>query len=322
MPSSLSVLFAGTPEFSVPALEALVASRHRVVAVYTQPDRPAGRGQQLATSAVKQSAIRHGLPVEQPATLRDQATIHRLEQWQADVMVVVAYGLILPAAVLALPRLGCLNIHASLLPRWRGAAPIHRALLAGDSQTGVTIMRMDAGLDTGPMLLERITPIASSDTSAALHDRLAAMGADALLTALDGVIDGSIAGRAQPQQGVTYAAKIRKDEALIDWSKTAIEIDRQVRAFNPWPVAETRFDGQQLRVWEANPVNETAAATPGTVVATAADGIRVATGLGILNLTRVQLAGRKAVTAAEFLNAHRLDGAVFEGSRLHGTAPR
>lgn len=303
----------------MPALDALVASRHRVAAVYTQPDRPAGRGQQLATSAVKQCAIRHGLPVEQPATLRDQATVERLQQWHADVMVVVAYGLILPAAVLALPRLGCLNIHASLLPRWRGAAPIHRAILAGDTQTGVTIMRMDAGLDTGPMLLERATPITGSDTAAALHDRLAAMGAEALLTALDGILDGSIAARPQPGQGVTYAAKIRKDEASIDWSKTAAELDRQVRAFNPWPVAETRYNGQQLRVWEANPADANSTAAPGTVVATGAEGIQVATGSGILNLTRVQLAGRKAVSAAQFLNAHPLDGTVLAGSKIDGT---
>lgn len=303
----------------MPALDALVASRHRVAAVYTQPDRPAGRGQQLATSAVKQCAIRHGLPVEQPATLRDQATVERLQQWHADVMVVVAYGLILPAAVLALPRLGCLNIHASLLPRWRGAAPIHRAILAGDTQTGVTIMRMDAGLDTGPMLLERATPITGSDTAAALHDRLAAMGAEALLTALDGILDGSIAARPQPGQGVTYAAKIRKDEASIDWSKTAAELDRQVRAFNPWPVAETRCDGQQLRVWEANVADANSTAAPGTVVATGAEGIQVATGSGILNLTRVQLAGRKAVSAAQFLNAHPLDGTVLAGSKIDGT---
>lgn len=319
MTASLSIVFAGTPDFSVPALEALVASRHRVVAVYTQPDRPAGRGQQLATSAVKQCALKQGLPVEQPATLRDQATVERLAQWNADVMVVVAYGLILPADVLALPRLGCLNIHGSLLPRWRGAAPIHRAILAGDTQTGVTIMRMDAGLDTGPMLLERVTPISSSDTAAALHDRLAVMGAEALLAALDGIIDGSIAARPQPGQGATYAAKIRKEEALIDWSKTAAELDRQVRAFNPWPVAEARCNGQQLRIWEANLVDESSMATPGEVVATGADGIRVATGSGLLNLTRVQLAGRKAVSAAEFLNAHRLDGAVLGGAGIHGT---
>jgi len=310
---SLSVVFAGTPDFSVPALEALSASRHRVLAVYTQPDRPAGRGQQLAMSAVKQCALRHGLPVEQPPTLRDQAAVERLASWNADVMVVVAYGLILPADVLAIPALGCLNIHASLLPRWRGAAPIHRALLAGDAETGVTIMCMDVGLDTGPMLLERTTPIAATDTAASLHDRLAAMGAQALLEALDRLIDGSITARPQPEDGVTYAAKIRKDEAIIDWSRSAPEIARQIRAFNPWPVAETRWNGQQLRIWEASVTDAAATAAPGTVVSAAATGIRVATGSGLLNLLRVQLAGRKAVTAAEFLNAHRIEGAVLGG---------
>lgn len=310
---SLSVVFAGTPDFSVPALEALSASRHRVLAVYTQPDRPAGRGQQLAMSAVKQCALRHGLPVEQPPTLRDQAAVERLASWNADVMVVVAYGLILPADVLAIPALGCLNIHASLLPRWRGAAPIHRALLAGDAETGVTIMRMDVGLDTGPMLLERTTPIAAADTAASLHDRLAAMGAQALLEALDRLIDGSITARPQPEGGVTYAAKIRKDEAIIDWSRSAPEIARQIRAFNPWPVAETRWNGQQLRIWEASVTDAAATAAPGTVVSAAATGIRVATGSGLLNLLRVQLAGRKAVSAAEFLNAHRIEGAVLGG---------
>lgn len=297
----------------MPALEALVASRHRVLAVYTQPDRPAGRGQQLAMSAVKQCALQHGLAVEQPVTLREPSAVDKLASYRADVMVVVAYGSILPANVLALPRIGCLNIHASLLPRWRGAAPIHRALLAGDAQTGVTLMRMDVGLDTGPMLLERVTPIAASDTAATLHDRLASMGAEALLEALDGLIDGSISPRPQPEQGVTYAAKLRKEEALIDWSRTATELDRQVRAFNPWPVAETRWNQQQLRVWEAQPTNESTSAAPGTVVAADADGIHVATGSGVLTLRRVQLAGRKAVTAAEFLNAHRIEGAFLGG---------
>jgi len=264
-------------------------------------------------SAVKQCALRHGLPVEQPPTLRDEAAVERLASWNADVMVVVAYGLILPANVLAIPSLGCFNIHASLLPRWRGAAPIHRALLAGDAETGVTIMRMDVGLDTGPMLLERTTPIAAADTAASLHDRLAAMGAQALLQALDGLIDGSIAARVQPEEGVTYAAKIRKDEAVIDWSRTAAELDRQIRAFNPWPVAETRWNGQQLRIWEAGVTDAAATAAPGTVLSADATGIRVATGSGLLNLQRVQLAGRKAVTAAEFLNAHRIEGAVLGG---------
>lgn len=308
---SLSVVFAGTPQFSVPALEALVGSRHRVAAVYTQPDRPAGRGQHLSVSAVKQCAIGHGLHVEQPATLRDPAAIQRLAAWQADVMIVVAYGLILPSTVLSIPPLGCINIHGSLLPRWRGAAPIHRALLAGDSQTGVTIMKMDAGLDTGPMLLERATPIGELDTSASVHDRLAALGAEALLQALDGILDGSLKPTPQPDAGATYAAKIRKEEAVLDWTLAAEQLDRQVRAFNPWPVAEARFNGQQLRVWESRVTGETTSASPGTVLASDASGIRVATGRGVLSLTRVQLAGRKTVTAAEFLNAHRLDGVVL-----------
>lgn len=308
---SLSIVFAGTPEFSVPALEALVASRHRVVAVYTQPDRPAGRGQQLAMSAVKQCAVRHGLPVEQPATLRDTAAVERLKSWQPDLMVVVAYGLILPAPVLQIPPLGCLNIHASLLPRWRGAAPVHRALQAGDAQTGVTIMQMDAGLDTGPMLLERITPIESTDTGSTLHDRLAQIGAEALLAAIDGLQDASITPRAQPETGATYANKLRKEEALIDWRRTSAEIDRQIRAFNPWPVAETRWNGQQLRIWQATPLSEAASAAPGTVIGGDANGIRVATGDGVIALTRIQLAGRRAVSAAEFMNAHRITGAVL-----------
>jgi methionyl-tRNA formyltransferase len=307
----LSIVFAGTPEFSVPALEALVASRHQVVAVYTQPDRPAGRGQQLTMSAVKQCALRHGLPVEQPKTLRDPATVERLASWRPDVMVVVAYGLILPADVLQIPRLGCLNIHASLLPRWRGAAPIHRALQAGDTQTGVTIMQMDVGLDTGPMLLERVTSIDPTDTGSTLHDRLAQLGAEALIAALDGVLDGSLSPRPQPETGATYASKLRKEEALIDWSKSTAEIDRQIRAFNPWPVAETRWNGQQLRIWQASPLQIQRTADPGTVIGADAGGIHVATGDGAIALTRIQLAGRRAVTAAEFRNAHRIDGTML-----------
>lgn len=305
----------------MPALEALVASRHRVVAVYTQPDRPAGRGQQMAMSAVKQCALKHAIQVEQPKTLRDPQAVERLAAWQADVMVVVAYGLILPANVLAIPPLGCLNIHASLLPRWRGAAPIHRALQAGDRETGVTIMQMDVGLDTGPMLLEQHTAISDSDTAATLHDRLAQMGATALLETLDGILAGTLQPRPQPETGATYATKLRKEEALIDWSKPAVDIDRQIRAFTPWPIAETRLNGQQLRLWESRVIAPACAApasaapatnaAPGTVIGADASGIRVATGSGVLALTRVQLAGRKAVTAAEFLNANRLDGVVF-----------
>jgi methionyl-tRNA formyltransferase len=308
---SLSIIFAGTPEFSVPALDALVASRHRVVAVYTQPDRPAGRGQQLSFGAVKQAAVKHGLPVEQPASLRNAEAVERLSSWHADLMVVVAYGLILPQSVLDVPPMGCINIHGSLLPRWRGAAPIHRAILAGDTRTGITIMQMDAGLDTGPMLLERSTKIESTDTSGTLHDRLAQIGAQAVVDAIEGVLAGEIQPKSQPAQGATYAAKIRKDEALLDWSKSAVELDRQVRAFNPWPVAQTLWEGQQLRVWEGAPLEVSTGALPGTVIAADAKGIQVATGQGVLNLTRVQLAGRKAVSAAEFLNANRIGGAVL-----------
>jgi methionyl-tRNA formyltransferase len=308
----LSIVFAGTPEFSVPALEALVRSTHRVVAVYTQPDRPAGRGQHVAMSAVKACALRHDLPVEQPATLRDAAAAARLADWSADLMVVVAYGLILPAAVLRTPRLGCVNIHASLLPRWRGAAPIQRAILAGDTQTGVTIMQMDAGLDTGPVLLEQPTAIGERETASQLHDRLALLGAQALLEALDGIAADALRPREQPSQGATYAAKIRKEEAQIDWAQAAVEIDRKVRAFNAWPIAETTWQGRQLRIWEAAPLeSDSTAARPGTVLATTAEGIDVATGTGVLRLERVQVAGRKAMSAAEFLNAHRLEGAVL-----------
>lgn len=295
----------------MPALEALIASAHRVLAVYTQPDRPAGRGQQVTMSAVKQCALRHQLAVEQPPTLKEAAAVERLAQWSADLMVVVAYGLLLPKTVLETPRLGCVNIHASLLPRWRGAAPIQRAIQAGDEETGVTIMQMDVGLDTGPMLLERVTPIGPRETAATLHDRLAALGAEAIVEAIDAIAAGTATPRAQPQEGATYAAKIRKEEATIDWTRSAIAIDRQVRAFNPWPIAETRWNGQQLRVWEASPLATQASAAPGTVIGTSPSGIDVATGDGSLQLTRVQAAGRKAMSVADFLKAHRLEGAVL-----------
>ena len=295
----------------MPALEALLGSSHRVVAVYTQPDRPAGRGQQVAASAVKQCAVRHALPVEQPATLREPAAVERLQRWSADVMVVAAYGLLLPQSILQTPRLGCINIHASLLPRWRGAAPIQRAIAAGDAESGVTIMQMEAGLDTGPMLLARTVPIGARETAATLHDRLATLGAEALLAALEEIAQGTATPRAQPAEGVTYATKLRKEEAVIDWSRSAAEIDRQIRAFDPWPVAETRLHGQQLRVWQATPIDSRASRNPGEVLATSAVGIDVSTGNGVLRLTRVQRAGRKALSAAEFLKAHRLDGAVL-----------
>lgn len=307
----MRIAFAGTPDFAVPALQALVRSRHAVVGVLTQPDRPKGRGQQLAASPVKTAALAANIPVAQPETLKTEVGRQVLLDWHPDVLVVVAYGLILPAAALAIPRLGCVNIHASLLPRWRGAAPIQRAIQAGDKESGVTIMQMDVGLDTGPMLLERVTPIDARETGESLHDRLSKLGAEAVLEAIDAIAAGTAKPVDQPKDGATYAAKIKKEEASIDWSKSAVDIDRQVRAFNPWPIAETRWNGQQLRVWEATPLDKKTSAAPGTVVATSSDGIEVATGEGTLQLTRVQAAGRKAMPAADFLRAHRPEGAVL-----------
>ena len=295
----------------MPALEALLHSSHRVLAVYTQPDRPAGRGRRLAPSAVKQCAVRHGLPVEQPATLRELSAVEQLRRYSADVMIVAAYGLLFPQAILQTPRLGCINIHASLLPRWRGAAPIQRAIAAGDAESGVTIMQMEAGLDTGPMLLARAVQLEARETGGSLHDRLATVGAQALLEALDAIAEGTAKPRAQPAEGVTYASKISKEEAAIDWSRSTAEIDRQIRAFDPWPVAETRWKGQQLRVWQAWPLDSSTPSDPGKVIATSALGIDVGTGDGVVRLTRVQSPGRKALSASEFLKAHRLDGAVL-----------
>jgi methionyl-tRNA formyltransferase len=309
MTSPQRIVFAGTPDFSVPALDALHAAGLPIAAVYTQPDRPAGRGRALTASPVKRRALELGLTVEQPGSLKDPSAVARLIAHAPELMVVVAYGLILPQAVLDVPRLGCLNIHASLLPRWRGAAPIQRAILAGDTLTGVTIMKMDAGLDTGPMLLTRPLEIGADETAGHLHDRLAAVGAEAIVTAIDEWLEGHIAPVPQPAVGATYAAKIRKDEAAIDWAQPAGAIARQVRAFNPWPVAETRWAGQQLRIWEARAHDAAPQATPGEVVEAAGGRLAVATGDGALMVGRLQLAGRGVLTAAEFLNANKLLGA-------------
>jgi methionyl-tRNA formyltransferase len=310
--TSLRIAFAGTPQFALPALRGLIASTHRVVGVLTQPDRPAGRGQHLRASPVKLLALDARLPLAQPATLKTVQGRAELTQWTPDVLVVVAYGLILPTPVLALPRLGCVNIHGSLLPRWRGAAPIQRALLAGDAETGVTIMQLDAGLDTGPVLLERRRPIGAHDTAADLHDALAELGAAALIEALDGLAAGSIKPRAQPAEGVSHAPKIDKSEAPIDWTASAIQLDRQVRAFNPWPIAETRFAGESLRVLQAR-VAATAGtdAAPGTLLGLADDGLHVACGEGVLAVRELQRAGKRPVSARDFANAVRLAGTRF-----------
>jgi methionyl-tRNA formyltransferase len=300
----LRLVFAGTPEFSVPCLEACRASGADVVAVYTQPDRPAGRGRKLTPSPVKEAALAAGIPVEQPESLKAAEVQQTLAAYRADLMVVVAYGLILPRKVLALPRLGCWNVHASLLPRWRGAAPIQRAILAGDNESGVDLMQMEAGLDTGPVLLERRTPIERHDTGGSLHDRLSALGADVLAEGLKRVIAGeTLVARAQPEEGVTYAHKLDKAEARLDFSRTAQELEYQVRAFDPWPVAEGEIAGEALRIWSAHTVDQAHDATPGTVIAASREGIDIACGKNILRVTAVQRAGGKRITATDYLNA-------------------
>lgn len=309
--SPLRIIFAGTPDFSVPSLEALLAAGQEVVAVYTQPDRPAGRGRKLTPSPVKAAALAQGLPVFQPPTLRDEGAVADLRALAADLMVVVAYGLLLPQAVLDAPRLGCVNVHASLLPRWRGAAPIQRALLAGDGESGVTIMRMAAGLDTGPMYLLRPLAIAPRETGGGLSDKLAVLGAQALVAALPGIADGSLIPVPQDDDLASYAHKLSKAEAEVDWSRPAVEIDRLIRAFDPWPVAQTSLDGASLRLWgsELSDLIPPPAALPGQVLAAGKGGIEVATGAGVLRLTRLQPPGKRPMSAAEFLNARHLDGA-------------
>jgi len=310
--TSLRIAFAGTPGFALPALRALLQSAHRVVGVLTQPDRPAGRGRELRASPVKLLALEAALPLSQPATLRSPEGRAALASWTPDLLVVVAYGLILPREVLALPRLGCLNIHGSLLPRWRGAAPIQRALLAGDTETGVTIMQLDEGLDTGPTLLERRHPIGPRDTAGTVHDALAELGAAALLEAIQGLVSGVLVPKAQPVEGVSYAAKIDKAEARIDWSASARQVDRQVRAFNPWPVAETKLENESVRVLRACVADAVAAdALPGCVLGLADDGLRVACGEGVLALQELQRAGKRPVSARDFANAVRIAGLRF-----------
>jgi methionyl-tRNA formyltransferase len=317
LPGSLELAFAGTPQFAVPALDALWASRHRVRAVFTQADRPAGRGRALSSGAVKRRAAELGIEVHQPLSFKSPEARETLRALAVDAFVVVAYGLILPAEVLDIPRLGCLNIHASLLPRWRGAAPIQRAILAGDAQTGVTIMRMEAGLDTGPTYTARTVDIGPQETAGMLHDRLAVLGAELICTTLDQLAAGPVDAVPQPAAGVCYAAKIEKREAQIDWGRDANLIARQVRAFNPWPIAETRLRGAQLRIWEAHPVAPmpggagSDGAAPGTVVGVSPAGIDVACGDGMLRVTRLQAPGRNPLNALQFANAQPLAGLLL-----------
>lgn len=306
--NSFTIIFAGTPEFSAVTLDVLLKSQHKVKAVYTQPDRPAGRGRKLTGSPVKQLALQHQLPVYQPQTLRNPEDQQVLANLNADIMIVVAYGLILPLPVLQAPRFGCLNIHASLLPHWRGAAPIQRSILAGDVKTGVTIMQMDAGLDTGDMLYKVECPIQSKDTSQALHDRLAKLGAEALLITLERLAKNTLHPELQDHAHANYAHKISKEEAELDWSASARELDLKIRAFNPWPVAQTMVNGEILRVWQAEVVeSHTTQTQPGKIVHVSTEGIDVVTGNGVLRLQKMQLPGGRVLSAADLLNSRRDD---------------
>lgn len=298
------IIFAGTPEFAAKHLKALLDANVSICAIYTQPDRPAGRGRKLQKSPVKRIAEEAGIAVHQPASLRDPAAQGQLRAIAADLMIVVAYGQILPQSVLDTPRLGCVNVHASLLPRWRGAAPIHRALLDGDQTTGVTLMQMEAGLDTGPMLAKVETPIKPTETSGQLQDRLASLGAEMLVRQLPDLLAERAKPERQTEAGVTYAHKLEKQEGLIDWSGRASDIYRQVRGLNPWPVAYTDLDGETLRIWRAEPIEGISSQPAGTLVRADRSGIDIACGTGSLRLLTVQLPGKKATEVSAILNSN------------------
>jgi methionyl-tRNA formyltransferase len=311
--NQLRIIYAGTPDFSVAALQALIASPHEVIAVYTQPDRPAGRGRGLQMSAVKQEALKHDIAVYQPVSLRDETAQQELSSLDADLMVVTAYGLLLPVEVLQAPRLGCINIHASLLPRWRGAAPIQRAIQAGDKKTGITIMQMDQGLDTGDILAVAECEIAAHDTGSSLHDKLMLLGAETLMSVLPAIADNTVRAVKQDDAHACYASKLNKAEARVNWSQPAVEIERLIRAFNSWPVAYCEFDKKgkpsKLRLWQAEVVAGSlpaANAVPGQVVAESVAGIDVLTADGILRITELQAEGKRRMKAADFLNANSL----------------
>jgi len=300
----LRIGFAGTPDFAAQSLTALLQSQHRIIAVYTQPDRPAGRGRALSMSPVKQLANEHQIPVYQPQSLRDSGAITNLKALKLDLLIVVAYGLILPAEVLDTPTMGCWNVHASLLPRWRGAAPIQRAIQAGDQQTGVCIMQMDAGLDTGPVLHRISTPITANETGGSLHDRLTQLGSQALLETLSAVVRGDLANaEVQPDKGISYAHKLSKADAQIDWNQPAKVIERSIRAFDPWPVAWAMLNSERIRIFSARVLPESAEQTAGNILAVSETGIQIACGEGQLEITCLQKAGGKKITAADYYNS-------------------
>ncbi len=302
----MNIVFAGTPEFALPTLNALLASEHQLCAVYTQPDRPAGRGRKLTASPVKQVAQSAHVPVFQPENFKQADTLEQLLALKADLLVVIAYGLILPQAVIDVPRLGCINVHGSLLPRLRGAAPIHRALMAGDNKTGITIMNVVKKLDAGDMLLKIECPILSTDTSSSLHDKLAQMGADGLMQVIEQFQHQQVKREPQEESLVTYAEKLDKRECEQDWQDTAIQLDRKIRALNAWPVAQTLFNGEVLRVWNSRLTDKKATLVPGSIDCSD-QALDVATGDGVVRLLEVQLPGGKRIAGKDFLNAHSVD---------------
>ena len=307
----LDIIYAGTPEFAVPALESLLRSDHRVVAVYTQPDRPAGRGRKMQQSPVKTCAREHDLPVCQPTSFSAQDDVDELCSFNADLIVVAAYGLLLPAAILSAPRLGCVNIHASLLPRWRGASPIQQAILAGDEHSGVTLMKMDQGLDTGAMIAHCRVAVEPSWNAAGLHDVLAPLGAELLLESLDNIEWAMQQAQAQDESQVTYAPRLTKQQAEIDWNKPVAELSREIRAFNPWPVSYTFLDDDNVRVWSARAAADVDRESPGVVVAHDNRGVFVSGADGVLQVTELQFAGRNRCSAAQALNARNLCGCLL-----------
>ena len=303
--SNLKIVFAGTPEFALPCLDALAESHHVLEAVYTQPDRPAGRGRKLQFSAVKNWALAHNLPVFQPLNFKDPAAVEALLALQPDVLVVIAYGLILPKKILSIPRLGCINVHGSLLPRWRGASPIQQAIWHGDSESGVTIMQMDVGMDTGDMLSEIPCSISPRETSGTLHDKLAEIAAKPLLATLDALARGCAMPKVQDNNLATYAGKINKEDAAVNWHQTAVEIDRMIRAFTPWPISYTHAGEDVLRIHQATVLLNTTDKAPGTVLSIDKSGLQVATGHYILNIERIQFSGGKIITISDWLNSAR-----------------
>ena len=301
----LRIVFAGTPDFAATNLQALINAGHNIIGVYTQPDRPAGRGRKLKPSPVKQIALDNQLDVFQPLNFKEEGALEILQSLQADLMIVVAYGILLPKAVLEAPRLGCINVHASLLPRWRGAAPIHRAVLAGDTETGITIMQMDEGLDTGGMLLKSSCAIDPRESSGELHDKLAVIGAEALLTSLPGLADSSLQAETQDNALANYAHKLEKSEGSIDWNQNADAIAKQIRGLSPWPVAYTQLNGETMRIWQADVSDQACNAKAGTVIKTDKKAIHIACGEGALRLLHIQLPSSKAMPTAAVLNSKR-----------------